>query len=347
MTQKTLNYSDAGVDITAGNDFIEAIKPLVKATHTPQVLSGLGGFAAFYALDNLANYTAPTLVSCTDGVGTKLKLALELNQHDTIGQDLVAMCVNDLIVCGAKPLFFLDYYATGKLNPTVAQSVLASIAKACQLAQTALVGGETAEMPGMYQQNDYDLAGFCVGMVDKPKIIDGSTIEPGDICLGLASSGLHSNGYSLARKLLDTTGAKLSQTLGDITLGDALLAPTEIYVSAILNLLKELPIAGMAHITGGGLLENIPRCLPENCTANLYESTWQRPAIYDWIAQTQAIAPEEMHRTFNCGIGMVVIVKANVATQAQTHLAEQGHTVYRIGEITTRKDHEAQVIFHA
>lgn len=343
MTTK-ISYADAGVSIEAGNAFVDAIKPMVKATHTPQVLNGLGGFAAYYALDDIKSYTRPVLVSCTDGVGTKLKCALMLNEHEGVGQDLVAMCVNDLIVSGAKPLFFLDYYATGQLDPSIAQTVLKSIATGCQLANTALIGGETAEMPGMYSGDDYDLAGFSVGIVDQANIIDGQTITPGDVCLGLASSGFHSNGYSLVRKIIDSTHADLNQPCGDTTLGKALMAPTRIYVPAIQALLNTCTVKGMAHITGGGLIENIPRVLPADCTAELSATAWTRPAVYDWLASTDTVTPADMHLTFNCGIGMVIVVSKADAAQAMQCLADAGETVFEIGQIAARTADQPQVV---
>ena len=327
-----LNYAGAGVDIDAGNALIEKIKPIVRETQRPGVLGGLGGFGALFELPT-ERYREPVLVSGTDGVGTKLKLALQLERHDTIGIDLVAMCVNDIVVAGAEPLFFLDYYATGRLDVDVATDVVRGIAAGCRLAGCALTGGETAEMPGMYSDGDYDLAGFAVGIVEKAKILRPDQVAVGDVLLGLASSGPHSNGYSLIRKVLAVTDASLQQTLGDTTLGDALLAPTRIYVKALLALLAETEVHALAHITGGGLTENLPRVLPPNSCAAINRASWPRPAVFDWLQQSGNIDDAEMLRTFNSGIGMVVCVPAAAASAAAALLAAQGETVYRIGEI--------------
>jgi phosphoribosylformylglycinamidine cyclo-ligase len=348
MTQPTppssrapLSYKDAGVDIDASTALIDRIKGVAKRTSRPEVMGGLGGFGALCELPS--GYRQPVLVSGTDGVGTKLRLAMDLGRHDTIGIDLVAMCVNDLIVSGAEPLLFLDYYATGKLDVDIATDVVTGIGAGCEQAGCALVGGETAEMPGMYTGNDYDLAGFCVGVVEKSEILDGSKVTQGDVLLGLASSGPHSNGYSLIRKILEVSGANLATDIGGVTLGDALMAPTRIYVKSLLSLLKESGVHALSHITGGGLTENIPRVLPETLAARLDVASWDRPAVFDWLQAQGNVTEHEMHRVFNCGIGMVVVVPADKADQALAHLRARGETVHRIGEITARGDAEAQV----
>ena len=332
-----LSYRDAGVDIDAGNRLVDRIKPHAQRTRRSGVLDGLGGFGALFELP-LDRYRQPVLVSGTDGVGTKLKLALELNRHDTIGIDLVAMCVNDVLVTGAEPLFFLDYYATGALDVDVAATVIQGIAEGCAQAGAALVGGETAEMPGMYGAGDYDLAGFCVGVVEKSRIIDGSRVAPGDILLGLASSGPHSNGYSLIRKILVVSGASLDQAFAEQSLGDALLAPTRIYVKSVLGLLQQLEVHAIAHITGGGLTENLPRVLPAGSKAIIDTASWQRPAIFQWLQQQGGVAAAEMWRTFNCGVGMVICVAAADAERAQTILREAGETVWPLGRIAAGAD---------
>lgn len=328
----TLSYRDAGVDIDAGNRLVERIKPHARRTRRPGVLGGLGGFGALFELP-LDRYRQPVLVSGTDGVGTKLKLALELGQHDTIGIDLVAMCVNDVLVVGAEPLFFLDYYATGHLDVDVAAAVIQGIADGCAQAGAALVGGETAEMPGLYQTGDYDLAGFCVGVVEKARIIDGSRVAPGDILLALASSGPHSNGYSLIRKILAVSGARLDEPFAASTLGATLLTPTRIYVKPILQLLEQVEIHAIAHITGGGLTENIPRVLPTHTKAVIDAAGWPQPAIFQWLQQHGGVAEAEMRRTFNCGVGLVVCVAAADAERAQRLLQEAGETVWPLGHI--------------
>ena len=327
-----LTYRDAGVDIEAGESLVERIKPLVQKTQRPECLGNIGGFGGLFELP-IDRYRRPVLVSGTDGVGTKLKLAVILDRHDTIGIDLVAMCVNDVLVLGAEPLYFLDYFATGRLSPEHAQSVIAGIATGCEAAGAALIGGETAEMPGMYSSGDYDLAGFCVGVVEKDQIIDGSHIRAGDQVLGLASSGLHSNGYSLARAVLKRSRATLDQPIGETTLGEALLAPTRIYVRPILALLKAVPIHGIAHITGGGLSGNIPRILPDNCDCRIDTTAWPRSEIFQWLQSEGSIDDTEMLRTFNCGIGLVIIVSSDTAAQAQQMLEASGETVYRLGEV--------------
>jgi phosphoribosylformylglycinamidine cyclo-ligase len=328
----SLSYRDSGVDIDAGNRLIDRIKPAVARTQRPGVLGGLGGFGALFELP-LERYRKPVLVSGTDGVGTKLKLAVEAGMHDTIGIDLVAMCVNDIVVQGAEPLFFLDYYATGKLDLEVASAVITGIARGCELAGAALVGGETAEMPGMYAAGDYDLAGFCVGVVEKSAIIDGSAVQAGDALIGLGSSGPHSNGYSLIRRIIEVSGSSLDDKLEDRSLADWLLAPTHIYVKPLLSLFHQLPVHALAHITGGGLTENLPRVLPRDTRAVVEASSWKRPAIFDWLQNSGNVADAEMLRTFNCGIGMVVCVAAGDATAAIAHLASQGETARLIGHI--------------
>lgn len=326
-----LSYRDAGVDIDAGNALVERIKPLAARTRRPGLLGGLGGFGSLFEIPS--GYREPVLVSGTDGVGTKLRLAMQLNRHDTIGIDLVAMCVNDIVVTGAEPLFFLDYYATGHLDVDTAEAVVSGIAEGCVQAGCALAGGETAEMPGMYAGEDYDLAGFCVGAVEKSRLIDGSRVQPGDALLGLASSGPHSNGYSLIRKVLEVSGADLDQPLDGVPLGEALLAPTRIYVRPLLALYAAQEIHALAHITGGGLPENLPRVMPENTRARIDASAWPRPAVFEWLQQQGGISDEEMLRTFNCGIGMVVVLPEEGVDAAQTLLREQGIESFLIGRI--------------
>ncbi|MDR5906131.1 phosphoribosylformylglycinamidine cyclo-ligase [Franzmannia qiaohouensis] len=342
-SQPSLSYKDAGVDIDAGNALVERIKGVAKRTTRPEVMGGLGGFGALCQLPS--GYREPVLVSGTDGVGTKLRLAMDLDKHDTIGIDLVAMCVNDLVVAGAEPLLFLDYYATGKLDVDIAADVVTGIGEGCFQAGCALVGGETAEMPGMYEGSDYDLAGFCVGVVEKSEILDGSKVAAGDVLLGLASSGPHSNGYSLIRKILDVAAVPLDTELDGQSLRESLLAPTRIYVKPLLSLIKESGVAvhALSHITGGGLLENIPRVLPDNLTAHVDVTRWRRPAVFDWLQQQGNVDEHEMHRVLNCGIGMVVVVSAEQAEAAQAHLEAQGERVYRLGEISARQADEAQV----
>lgn len=338
----SLSYKDAGVDIDAGNALVERIKDAARSTRRPEVLSGLGGFGALFALP--AGYRQPVLVSGTDGVGTKLRLAMDLGHHDTIGIDLVAMCVNDLLVCGAEPLFFLDYYATGRLNVDTAAAVVNGIAEGCRQSGCALVGGETAEMPGMYSGDDYDLAGFCVGVVEREEIIDGSKVKAGDVLIGLPSSGAHSNGYSLIRKVIEVSGVDPSrEQLGDQSLADALMQPTRIYVKPLLELVKANLVHAMAHITGGGLLENIPRVLPEGTKAIIETDSWTRPAVFDWLQQHGNITVREMHRTFNCGVGMVICVAADQAEAAQALLRQHGESPVIIGRIDSRTDHEEAV----
>ena len=342
-SRPSLSYKDAGVDIDAGNALVDRIKGVAKRTTRPEVMGGLGGFGALCQLPS--GYREPVLVSGTDGVGTKLRLAMDLGRHDTIGIDLVAMCVNDLVVAGAEPLFFLDYYATGKLDVDIAADVVTGIGDGCEQAGCALVGGETAEMPGMYEGSDYDLAGFCVGVVEKSEILDGSKVAAGDVLLGIASSGPHSNGYSLIRKILEVSEASLETAVGGVTLGDALMAPTRIYVKPLLSLIKEsgVPVHALSHITGGGLTENLPRVLPEHLAAKVDVASWTRPAVFDWLQAQGNVAAEEMLRVLNCGIGMVVVVPAEKADQARAHLQGLGETVHRIGEIVAREGDEPQV----
>jgi len=327
-----MSYLGAGVDIDAGNELVERIKPAVRSTHRDGVFSGLGGFGGLFRLDT-TRYREPLLVSGTDGVGTKLLLARQLDRHDTIGIDLVAMCVNDILTCGAEPLFFLDYYATGKLKIDNAQAVIEGIANGCRQAGCALIGGETAEMPGMYANDDYDLAGFAVGVVDRPRLINGSRIVAGHVLLGLASSGPHSNGYSLIRKVLQHAGESPSMPLGEHTLGDALLAPTRIYVKPLLTLMQNHRIDGLAHITGGGLSENIIRVIPHGLGLELDLSAWRFPDVFRWLQSRGNIGEKEMLRTFNCGIGMVLIVAANLAADVTAALAHAGETVFELGRV--------------
>lgn len=341
-TTTPLSYKDAGVDIDAGNKLIDKIKPHAARTKRSGVVDGLGGFGALFEIPE--RYQSPMLVSGTDGVGTKLRLALEMKKHDTIGIDLVAMCVNDLIVQGAEPLFFLDYYATGKLDIEVAESVIKGIADGCLISGAALIGGETAEMPGMYSAEDYDLAGFCVGVVEKKKVIDGSKVKAGDILIGLASSGPHSNGYSLIRKVIEVSGADLSQAFDGATLGERLLAPTQIYVKQLLALHEKIDIHALAHITGGGLLENIPRVMPENTQAKIDADSLATPAIFDWLQSNGNITDEEMYRTFNCGIGMVAVIDSNDVDTTVALLNEQGIHTSIIGKIEASQETTPHVI---
>ncbi|MGE5665262.1 MAG: phosphoribosylformylglycinamidine cyclo-ligase [Betaproteobacteria bacterium] len=332
----SLSYAAAGVSIDAGDALVERIKPLAKRTLIPGVLAGIGGFGALFEVPK--GYAEPVLVTGTDGVGTKLKLAFTLDRHDTVGQDLVAMSVNDILVQGAKSLFFLDYYACGRLDVDVAARVVGGIARGCELAGCALIGGETAEMPGMYPEGEYDLAGFAVGVVEKSRIIDGRSIAAGDVVLGLASSGPHSNGYSLIRKVVEVSGTAWDTPLEGRPLVDHVMEPTRIYVKPVLAVLEQVRIKGLAHITGGGLTENVPRVLPATVQAKIQRNAWTRPAIFDWLQRTGGIAEDEMHRVFNCGIGMVVIVAAADAEAALAAFAAQGETAWRIGEIVPRPD---------
>jgi len=337
-----LSYRDAGVDIDAGDALVAAIKPFAKKTLREGVLGGIGGFGALFEVPK--KYREPVLVSGTDGVGTKLKLAFHLNKHDTVGQDLVAMSVNDILVQGAEPLFFLDYFACGKLDVATASTVVKGIAQGCELAGCALIGGETAEMPGMYPDGEYDLAGFAVGAVEKSKIIDGSTIAPGDVILGLASSGIHSNGFSLVRKIIERANPDLSADFHGRSLADTLMAPTRIYVKPLLALMQKIAVKGMAHITGGGLVENIPRVLREGLTAELQQSAWPMPPLFAWLQQHGGVADAEMHRVFNCGIGMAVVVAATDADDAVRELTAAGEQVWKIGVVRESREGEAQTV---
>ena len=330
---KSLSYKDAGVDIDAGNELVNRIKSVVKETKRPEVMGGLGGFGALCAIPQ--KYKEPILVSGTDGVGTKLRLAMDLNRHESIGIDLVAMCVNDLIVQGAEPLFFLDYYATGKLNVDVATTVVTGIAEGCKQSGCALVGGETAEMPGMYHGNDYDLAGFCVGVVEKSQMIDGTKVQDGDALIALASSGAHSNGYSLIRKIIEVSGVNPAvEQLDGKSLADHLLAPTKIYVKSVLDLITQIKdIHAIAHITGGGFWENIPRVLPDNTQAIINEASWQWPAIFDWLQKAGNVSRHEMYRTFNCGVGLIIALPKSLADKAISILNQHGEKAWLLGEI--------------
>lgn len=338
--KNSLSYKDAGVDIDAGTQLVERIKPIAKKTQRPGVLSGLGGFGSLFELP-LDRYKKPVLVSGTDGVGTKLKLAMMLDKHDTIGIDLVAMCVNDIVVTGAEPLFFLDYYATGQLNLDVASDVITGIGKGCELAGAALVGGETAEMPGMYEGEDYDLAGFSVGIAEKDNIIDGSNVGVGDVLIGLASSGAHSNGYSLIRKVIELQD-DLNQTVGNKPLTEALLEPTRIYVKSLLNLIAQQPVHALAHITGGGITENVPRVLPENTVANVKLGSWPTQPLFDWLQEEGNISDDEMLKTFNCGIGMVMCVAKERVDAVLDVLKDSGESAFVIGDIA-KADGEPKV----
>ncbi len=337
-----LTYAQAGVDIDAGDALVENIKPLARRTLREGVLAGIGGFGALFEVPK--KYRNPVLVSGTDGVGTKLKLAFELNRHDTIGIDLVAMSANDILVQGAEPLFFLDYFACGKLDVAVATQVVAGIARGCELAGCALIGGETAEMPGMYPPGEYDLAGFAVGAVEKERIIDGSRIAAGDVVLGLASSGAHSNGYSLIRRILERARPDLSADFHGRPLADVILEPTRIYVKPILRLLETVTVKGLAHITGGGIVENVPRILAAGLTAEIKATAWPRPPLFSWLQAQGGVAEQEMLRVFNCGIGMVIVVAAQDAEAASTLLRQAGETVWRIGTIRAQRPGEAQTV---
>jgi phosphoribosylformylglycinamidine cyclo-ligase len=344
LNTHSLSYRDAGVDIDAGDALVENIKPYARRTMRPEVLNGIGGFGALVEISK--KYKEPVLVSGTDGVGTKLKLAFDWNRHDTVGQDLVAMSVNDILVQGAEPLFFLDYFACGKLDVPQATDVIKGIALGCELSGCALIGGETAEMPGMYPVGEYDLAGFAVGVVEKSKIITGRDIRAGDVVLGLASNGAHSNGYSLVRKIIDRAQPDLDAEFDNgKTLREVVMAPTRIYVKPLLALMEKLPVKGMAHITGGGITENTPRVLPDDVVAEIDASSWQLPKLFQWLQKEGNVDAQEMYRTFNCGIGMVVIVGAEHADEAMAQLSAAGETVYRIGKIREREgtEHQTQV----
>jgi phosphoribosylformylglycinamidine cyclo-ligase len=327
----SISYRDAGVDIEAGDALVEQIKPFAKRTMRPEVLGGIGGFGSLFEMPE--KFKNPVLVSGTDGVGTKLKLAFQLDKHDTVGIDLVAMSVNDILVQGAEPLFFLDYFACGKLEVGTAAAVIKGIAQGCEQSGCALVGGETAEMPGMYPAGEYDLAGFAVGCVDKEKIINGTTIAEGDVVLGLASSGAHSNGYSLIRKLIEKSGIDMNSEFDGKPFRDVVMAPTRIYVKPLLKLIEALPVKGMAHITGGGITENVPRVLPEGLTAEVKKGSWDMPPLFTWLQTQGSVTDAEMYKTFNCGIGMVVIMSAENAQAALDLLAAEGEQVWRIGHI--------------
>ncbi|OCG43854.1 phosphoribosylformylglycinamidine cyclo-ligase [Gilliamella sp. Choc4-2] len=341
--KNSLSYKDAGVDIDAGNELVNRIKSVVKETKRPEVMGGLGGFGALCSIPQ--RYKEPILVSGTDGVGTKLRLAMDLNRHDSIGIDLVAMCVNDLIVQGAEPLFFLDYYATGKLNVDIATTVITGIAEGCKQSGCALIGGETAEMPGMYQGNDYDLAGFCVGVVEKSNMIDGSKVKDGDALIALASSGAHSNGYSLIRKIIENNGIKpQNEQLEGKSLVEHLLAPTKIYVKSVLDLISQTSVHAIAHITGGGFWENIPRVLPDNTKAILNEASWQWPTIFNWLQHAGNVSRHEMYRTFNCGVGLIIILPNQFVDKAISLLNSNGEKAWLIGEIKHTISDERVVI---
>lgn len=342
--KQSLSYKDAGVDIDAGNALVENIKGAVKRTTRPEVMGGLGGFGSVCQLPT--GYKEPVLVAGTDGVGTKLRLAIDLKKHDTVGIDLVAMCVNDLIVQGAEPLFFLDYYATAKLDVDVASAVVSGIADGCVLAGCALVGGETAEMPGMYHAGDYDIAGFCVGIAEKSRLLDGSEVAAGDQLIALGSSGAHSNGYSLIRKVLSINNTDTNELLNGKSIGDHLIEPTKIYVKSVLTLLKEVKVNALCHITGGGFWENIPRVLPENAQAVINESTWQWPDIFGWIQENGNITTHEMYRTFNCGVGMIIAVPAELLSKSIEILKDNGENAWHIGEISTMRDGDEQVVIN-
>jgi phosphoribosylformylglycinamidine cyclo-ligase len=339
----SLSYRDAGVDIDAGNALVERIKPIASRTRRPGMLDNLGGFGALFEIP--AGYTQPVLVAGTDGVGTKLKLAIDSGKHDSIGIDLVAMCVNDLVVQGAEPLFFLDYYATGKLSLEVAEAVINGIGQGCETAGAALIGGETAEMPGMYADNDYDLAGFCVGVVEKDRVINGARVSAGNVLIGLGSSGPHSNGYSLIRRIVDSGQHDLQQDFHGKPLIDVLLEPTRIYVKPLLELFKEVDVLALSHITGGGLLENLPRVMPEDTAAMIDTGSWQQPEIFQWLQQQGNVDTTEMFRTFNCGIGMVLCVEEDEAQHCLELMREQGESATVIGHVIRKQD-ERRVILN-
>ncbi|MCQ9246943.1 phosphoribosylformylglycinamidine cyclo-ligase [Vibrio diabolicus] len=337
----SLSYKDAGVDIDAGNALVDRIKGAVKRTRRPEVMGGIGGFGALCELPT--KYKQPVLVSGTDGVGTKLRLALDMNKHDTIGIDLVAMCVNDLIVQGAEPLFFLDYYATGKLDVDTAADVVSGIAEGCVQAGCALIGGETAEMPGMYEGEDYDVAGFCVGVVEKEDVIDGTKVAAGDALIALGSSGPHSNGYSLIRKILEVSGADKNEELVGRTIGEHLLEPTKIYIKSALKMIEKHDIHAISHITGGGFWENIPRVLPEGTKAVIDGNSWEWPVIFKWLQEKGNVDTHEMYRTFNCGVGLIVALPKDQADAAVALLKEEGENAWVIGQIAQAEANEEQV----
>ncbi|MBQ8708391.1 MAG: phosphoribosylformylglycinamidine cyclo-ligase [Succinivibrionaceae bacterium] len=344
MSEQKLNYKEAGVDIDAGEALVERIKADVKKTTRPEVIGGLGGFGALCRIPQ--GYKKPVLVSGTDGVGTKLRVAIDLNRHDTVGIDLVAMCVNDLIVQGAEPLFYLDYYATGHLNVDQAATVISGICRGCEMSGCALIGGETAEMPGMYAKGDYDMAGFAVGVVEEDEIIDGSKVAPGDALVGIASSGPHSNGFSLIRKIVEVSKADLNAPFDGGTLGDALLAPTRIYVKPLLKLVKAVDVHALAHITGGGFWDNIPRVLPEGTRAVIDGKSWQWPEIFNWLQKNGNVDRREMYRTFNCGVGMIAALPASEAAKAVDLLNAEGEKAWLLGSIEAAAQGEAQVVIN-
>ena len=341
--RNSLSYRDAGVDINAGDALVQAIKPIARKTARPELLGELGGFGGCFALPT-DRYHQPVLVAGADGVGTKLKLAIELNRHDSIGIDLVAMCANDIVVQGAEPLFFLDYFATSQLDATVATAIIRGIGEGCQQAGMALLGGETAEMPGLYAKADYDLAGFAVGVVERTKLINGSAVSANDVLVGITSNGTHANGYSLIRKIIATRQASLHDPFGDRTLGDILLTPTRIYVRSMLALMRAMPIHAAAHITGGGLIDNLPRVLPAEMQAVVDTTAWTRPPIFDWLQDTGSIEDDEMYRTFNCGIGMVLFVDKDNETATLDQLRELGETAYVIGRTERQKEGKRLVL---
>ncbi len=342
-SEVSLSYRDSGVDIEAGNELVERIKPAIKSTLRTGCIGSIGGFGGLFELP-LDRYKHPMLVSGTDGVGTKLKLAIDLQRYDGIGIDLVAMCANDIAVLGAEALFFLDYYATGKLELEIAESVIRGIAEGCVQAGCALIGGETAEMPGVYASGDFDLAGFCVGIVEKDRVVDGSQVKPGNSIIALASSGPHSNGYSLIRKIIEVSNADLNDDCGGQTLGDALIQPTRIYVKNLLELSLSHPLLALAHITGGGLLENIPRVLPAHCAAKLDLCSWSLPAVFDWLQTAGNVRVEEMFRTFNCGVGMVLVIEHQHRQSCLDKLAELGEQAWIIGEVVEKQDDAAVIL---
>jgi phosphoribosylformylglycinamidine cyclo-ligase len=342
-SEVSLSYRDAGVDIDAGNELVERIKPAVKSTRRQGCVGSIGGFGGLFELP-LDRYRNPLLVSGTDGVGTKLKLAIEIEKYDSIGIDLVAMCANDIAVLGAEALFFLDYYATGKLSLDVAEQVIGGIAEGCRQAGCALIGGETAEMPGIYAPGDFDLAGFCVGIVEKERVINGDQVKTGDKLIALASSGPHSNGYSLIRKIIEFSGVDLAQDCDGQSLAEALIAPTRIYVKNLLELTRQIPVLAISHITGGGLLENIPRVLPSQCAANIDRSSWDMPAVFNWLQSAGNVDSSEMFRTFNCGVGMVLVIAQDDLSSCLQLLDELGEQAWEIGEIVDKNNAPSVVL---
>ncbi len=340
-----LTYQGAGVDIDKADALVEDIKDIAKRTHRKEILTGIGGFGALFEVP-LDRYQQPVLVSGTDGVGTKLKLAIELNKHDTIGVDLVAMCVNDIITCGAEPLYFLDYYATGKLDVDTAKAIISGIGQGCEQSGCALSGGETAEMPGMYNEGDYDLAGFCVGVVEKNNIIDGSSVQAGDQLIALGASGAHSNGYSLVRKVIEVSGEDLSNDVGGQTLADLVMQPTRIYAKTIQTLLNDINIKAMAHITGGGIPGNLPRVMPQNTCAMINENSWTWPPLFQWLAEKGDIDREEMYRTFNCGVGMILVVPADHVNQTLDLCQQQGEQAWHLGDVIEHSQKTPSVVFN-